>query len=132
MRDLRLLAVAGADHGLLHHIGRVFGDGKARLRRHQQGDAARLAELERRRRIGVDEGRLHRRLVRAVAFDHRDQPVMDGHQPLAERRALAGLDRAAGDVDQPVAVGLDQAPAGAAEPRIDAEDANLLGGPWPR
>ena len=28
------------------------------------------------------------------------------------------------DVDQPVAVDLDQAPAGAAEPRIDAENAN--------
>ncbi len=49
---------------------------------------------------------------------------MDHHQPLAERGALAGLDRTAGDVNQPVAVALDQAPAGAAEPRIDAEDAN--------
>ena len=49
---------------------------------------------------------------------------MDGDEPHAETGALAGLDRAAGDVDQPVAVALDQPPAGAAEARIDAEDAN--------
>ena len=37
---------------------------------------------------------------------------------------LVGLDRAAGDEREPVAVDLHHAPAGAAEPGIDAEDAN--------
>ena len=124
--DLRLLAVAGADDRLLHQIGRVFRDRQARLCRHQHGDAARLAKLERRRGVGVDEGAFHRRLVRLVLLDHCDQPVMDGHQPRPERGAVVGVERAAGDVDQPVALDVDHAPAGAAEPRIDAENANRL------
>ena len=49
---------------------------------------------------------------------------MDRDQPLTEVELVAGLDRTAGDIDQPVAVGFDQAPAGAAQARIDAENAN--------
>ena len=51
---------------------------------------------------------------------------MDRHQPRTEIGALAGLYRAAGNVNEPVAVALDQAPAGAAEARIDAENTNRL------
>src|SRR6266700_6126123 len=51
--DLRLLAVAGADDGLFHQIRGVFGDRQARDRRHQHGDAARLAELARRGGVRV-------------------------------------------------------------------------------
>ena len=118
--------MAGADHRLLHDVGRVFRHGEPGLGRHQHGDAARLAELERRRRVGVDEGRLDRRLVRPVALDHLGQPVVNDHQPRAEVGPLAGLQRAAGDVNQPVADAFHQAPAGAAEPGIDTEDANRL------
>ena len=59
--------------------------------------------------------------MRPVAFNDRDQPVVDHQQAAAEFGALAGFDRTAGDVNQPIAVALDQAPAGTAEPRIDAE-----------
>ncbi len=97
---------------------------KPGLRRHQHGDATRLPELERRARIGVDESVLDRGLLRRKLLDHFSQPGMNGDEPLAEFRAFVGLDRAAGDVDQPVAIGLDEAPAGAAKPGIDAEDAN--------
>jgi hypothetical protein len=51
---------------------------------------------------------------------------MDGHQTRAQRLALRRFQRAAGDVDQPIAIALDQPPAGAAEARIDAQDANRL------
>ena len=60
---LRLVAVAGADDAFLHQVRRVFGDRHAGSGRHHHGDAARLAELERRSRVLVDEGRLDRRLV---------------------------------------------------------------------
>ena len=122
--DLRLLGVARADDGLLHQVRRVFGHQHAGLRRHQQCDAARLTELQGRGRVAVDEGRLDRGLVRAEFVDDARQPVMDRHQPFGERELVAGLDRAAREVDQPVALAADQAPAGAAEARIDAEDAN--------
>src|SRR5581483_11943816 len=114
----------GADDGLLDQVRRVFGDLDAGARGHQHGNAARLAELERRDRIAVDEGRFHRRFMRRKFVDHAAEPVMDGDEPPAERHLLARLYRAAGNKDQPVALSLDQAPAGAAEPRIDAEDAN--------
>ena len=67
-------------------------------RRNQHGDAARLAELERRVGVLVDEGRLDRRLVGRELLDHLDEPVVDRDQPLGERDLVAGRDRAAGDV----------------------------------
>ena len=42
----------------------------------------------------------------------------------ATRRLVVGDERAAGEITEPVALDRDHAPAGAAEPRIDAEDAN--------
>src|SRR3974390_912927 len=76
--------------------------------------------------MGVDEGPLNRCLVWTVPVDYLAKPVVDDQQSAAEFRFLAGLDRAASDVDQPVAAGLDQAPASAAEPGIDSQDANRL------
>ena len=70
-------------------LGAYSATVKPASRRHQHGDAARLAELEGRRRIGVDEGLFHRRLVRRELLDHRDQPVMDRHQPRAESGACS-------------------------------------------
>src|SRR5690606_20321849 len=84
----------------------------------------RLAELERRAAVLVDEGCLHRRLFGAKLLDHAGEPVVDRHQPLSQRRLVAGRDRAAGDEDQPVAVNVDHAPAGAAKAGIDTENAN--------
>src|SRR5208282_136264 len=55
--DLRLVAVAGADDALLHQVRCVFGDRHAGARRYHHGNAARLAELERRVGILVHKGR---------------------------------------------------------------------------
>ena len=121
---LALVAVAGADDALLHQVRRIFGDRHAGSGRHHHGDAARLAELERRLGVLVDEGRLDRRLVRPEFFENAHQPVMDGEKPRGERVPIVGRHRAAADKAEPIAGNLDHAPAGAAEPRIDAENAN--------
>jgi len=47
--------VPGADHGFLHQIGGVFVDFYPGQRRHDQSDAARMAEFEGRLRIAVDK-----------------------------------------------------------------------------
>src|SRR4051794_19024438 len=49
---------------------------------------------------------------------------MDCEQPVRQRQIVGRLDRTATDEGQPVAKTLDHPPAGAAETRIDAEDAN--------
>ena len=68
--DLALVAMACADHGLLDGVGRIFGDDDARKRRHEQGDPARLAELERCRSVTVDESLLDRGLRRRKLREH--------------------------------------------------------------
>ena len=93
-------------------------------RRHQHGDAARLTELQRRGRVLVDEGRFDRRLAGMKLLDDANQTIVDRQQPNGERGLVFARDRAAADKRQPVAVNVDDAPAGAAEPRIDAQDAN--------
>ena len=93
---LRLVAVAGADDGLLDQVGRIFGDRHAALGRHQHGDAARLAELQRRGCVLVDEGRLDRGLVGPEVLDHAAQAVMDRQEAQRQRGAVVGRDRAAG------------------------------------
>src|SRR5262245_11605909 len=122
--DLALLAVAGAHDGLLHQVGRVFGNRQAGERRHQHGYAARLPELERRRCVLVDEGRLHRRLVRRVRFDHAAQAVVDSKEPPGELRPVVGRERAASKEAQAIAVDRYHPPAGAAQPGVDTEYAN--------
>ena len=126
MRICALLRVAGADDRLLHRVRRVFGDRQSGARRHQHGDAARLSELQRRRGIAIDEGRLDRRLVRRERIHHPLQLVMDGAEPLGERRACSGVIVPGGDERQPRTEALDDAPASAPKAGIDANDANRL------
>ena len=106
-------------------FGRVFGDRQAGNRRHQHRDAARLAELEGGGGVLVDEGRLDRRFVGRMLVDHALQTVVDGESSRTARSARSSV------ASEPQATKLrrlpsivDHAPAGAAEPRIDAEDAN--------
>ena len=74
--------------------------------------------------VAIDEGLLDRGLVRRVLRDHAAQAVVDRDQPHRQRRLVVGHHRAAGEKRESVAVDHDHAPAGAAEPGIDAEDAN--------
>ena len=121
---LHLVAVAGADDALLHHVGCVFGDRHASFGRHHHGDAARLAEFQRRLGVLVDEGRLDRCLVGAEFVEDAHQSVVNGEQPRRQVVPVVAGHRAAADESEPVAGNLDDAPTGAAEPGIDAENAN--------
>ena len=120
--------MAGAHDGFFHEIGRIFGHHDSGLRRGQQRDAAGLPELERRGSIAVDEGRLDGRFVRPELGNDPAQSQMNGHEAHRERCLVVGRKRAAGHVCQPVAVDLDNTPAGAAQPRIDAQNANRISG----
>ena len=128
-----LLGMADADNGLFHLVRRIFPDRKSCEGRHQERDAARLAKLQRRDRILVDEGRLDGRRVRSDGSTIASSPSW-----MATRRS--GSHRAAFSMSirtpqsmkfSRVAVDLDHAPAGAAEAGIDAEDANRVPGHHP-
>ena len=71
--------------------------------------------------------RLDRRLVGPERIDEAHELVMECREPLTQRRLVVRARRAAGDIDEAVAIDRDDAPAGAAEPRIDAENANRAG-----
>ena len=121
---LRLVAVTGADDAFLHQVRRIFGDRHAGPGRRHHGNAARLAELERRPGVLADEGHFDRRLVGAEFFKDSHQPVVDDEEPCRQRIAIVCRHRTAAEIAQPVTGNLDNAPAGTAEPRIDAENAN--------
>src|SRR6266480_1981345 len=57
---------------------------------------------------------------------------MDGEQPACQRQIVRRFHRAAADKNQPVALGLDDAPAGAAQARVDAENTDGLANRWRR
>ena len=58
--------------------------------------------------------------------EHGGEPFMDREQPARQRQIVRRLHRAAADEDQPVALGLDHAPAGAAQAGVDADDPDGL------
>ena len=97
------------------------------LGRHEERDAPRLAELQRRRGVAVDEGLLDRRLVGRVVANDRGEAAMKREKALGELAVERRVDGAGGDEGERVAARRDDAPAGAAEAGIDAEDANLSG-----
>ena len=129
-RDLVLVGVAGADHGLLHLVRRVFRHRDAEHRGRQHGDAARLAEFQRGDAVLVDKGLLDRGLRRPEVAEHGGKPLVDRQQPARQRQAVRRLHRAAADEDQPVALALDHAPAGAAQAGVDAENTDGMANRW--
>ena len=121
--NLRACAAALENTGIFEE---PFTGILARARRNEQRDAARLPQLQGRNRVAVHEGRLDGGLVRAEFLHDAREPVVDRDEAFGERGLAVGLDRAAGHIHQPVAGAADHAPAGAAEPRIDPENANRL------
>src|SRR5579871_2667123 len=118
---LFLLGPASADDSQLHGLGGVFGhrhtDQCGRQQRHSPG----VAQFQRRRAIAVDIGFLDRRLVRPMQRHQIGQGVMQHLQALWDAgRAVRG-DHPIGNVPQAVAIGLDDAPTGEAQSRIDSE-----------
>ena len=68
-----------------------------------------MAEFQRGLRIAVDEGLLHRRLVRTVRRDHSREALVQDAQPLGQVLSRLGMDCARGDIDEPGAVRFDDA-----------------------
>src|SRR5579884_405526 len=122
--DLWFLTVACPDNGLFHQIGCILRHGDSGFGRYQEGHPARLPELYRRGRVTIDESGFHGSLLRPIALDDGGKPVVDRDQPRPQRVTLARLQRTAGDRRESASLNLDQAPARAAEPRVDAENAN--------
>ena len=116
--DLFLGRMAGADHGLFHKVGGVFEHRQTGQGRHQHGNAAGLAQFQGRRRIGVDEGFLDRRLDRGHGADDLDQPVVKLHQTFGKAGLRIGGNNAVGDIAKPVAGVFDDAPSGVLQPRV--------------
>ena len=65
-----------------------------------------------------------RGLLRTVGANHFAQALQNGFQAVCQRLGRAGPDAAAGDIDQAAADLLDDAKAGDAQSRIDAQYAN--------
>ena len=120
--DLRLVGAAGADDRFLDQGRRIFADREAGAGGAHQSDSARVAQLERRLRVLVDEHFLDGSGRGGVLGKQRLELAREVGEPFRERGGGAGLELAVGEVGQAVAVGLDQPPAGRAEPGVEAED----------
>src|SRR5581483_11664525 len=97
---------------------------KPRLRGGQEHDPARLSQFQGRAGIRIHKSFLHRRLMRPVRRDHCSQARVQRGKACREALAFARLHRAASYISKPVALTVDDPPAGAAKPRIEPEDAD--------
>src|SRR6056297_1426573 len=119
--------MTGTDNRLLDQIWRIFGDLKALDCRGQQRHAAGLTKLQRGAWIIVDERFLNRRFARIEAANDAGQPIKYLAQSIGENFVGLGTHEARSDVRESYAVTFDDAPAGAAQARIYADDAGDVG-----
>ncbi len=124
--DLRLLGIAVADHRFLDQPRGIFADRDPGAGGDHDGHPARLAELERRLRVLVDEHFLDRGGVGPLLGQQRFERIGQCRKALGKRRGAVGLDLPVGDVAEAIALGRDQAPAGGSEARVEAEDFQSL------
>jgi hypothetical protein len=87
---------------------------------------SRLAELQRRAGVGGHEGLLDAGRIWPMVAGKLSDRLEDMAEPLGHRNVGRRLDHAMGDMHQPRAHLFDDAPAGMAEARIDAEDTNRV------
>src|SRR5205823_10094559 len=71
-----------------------------------------------------------RALHRAEFAEHGGEPFMDREQPVRQWQIVRRLHRTAADEDEPVALGLDHAPACAAQAGVDADNPDGLANRW--
>jgi len=120
--DLRLFRAAGPDHGLLDEGRGIFADFDPGAGGAHQRHAARLAELQSRLRVLVDEHFLDRGGGGGVVGDQRFELVGECRKAARKRRGCVSPDLAVGDMREAIAVSLDQPPAGGAEAGVEAEN----------
>lgn len=119
---LLLRCAPGANDRLFDQARRIFGDRQAATRTREQRDTARVGEFQRRLRVVVDEHLLDRRRGRRMINDHRRQDCVKMREPVGQRSLRVGLHMPVGDVADPAALDADNAPAGATQRGIEAED----------
>ena len=122
--DLALVAMAGADHRLLHRVRRIFGDRSPSSAGTSRAMPRAWPSFKRGRGVAIDESLLDGRLLRRKPRQHLLQTIEDLAKPGAQAFLVIGDDRAAGHEGEPHPVGVDHPPAGAPEPRVDADNAN--------
>jgi hypothetical protein len=120
--DLRLLGIAVADHRFLDQPRGIFADVDPGARGDHDDHAPRLAELQGRLRIGVDEDLLDRGAARTMLGEKRFELLPKRGKALRQGSGRIRFQLPIGDVLEAIAVSLDQSPAGGAETRIEAED----------
>ncbi len=86
--------------GLLDRVGRIFSDGQAELRGHQQRDPPRLPQFQRGDRILVDEGMLHRCRIGGMAAEHLGQLAVQAQEAVGQVTGIRMAD-AVRDMAQP-------------------------------
>ena len=120
--DLRFFGAADSDHRLLHQARGIFADLEAAPGSREQDHAPGLAELQARLRIVVEKHFFNGRRGGPMGLDHFAERQIQPKQAIGERLLGIGSDLAVGEMAQPVAFGPDQAPTGASEARIEADD----------
>ena len=105
--NLHLFGAAGADYGLLDQPRRIFADVETRPRCDHDDDPARLAQLQRRLRIGIDEYLLDSGGVGTVLGDQRVEALCEIGKALGKRGCSVAFQLSVGNVREPITLGFD-------------------------
>jgi hypothetical protein len=81
-----------------------------------------LSKLQRGDAVFIDKSLFDRGFRRLEIAEHGGETFVDCQQAARQRQTFGRFHRATADENQPVAVDLDHAPAGAAQARIDAKN----------
>lgn len=121
--NLRFPRMADANDGFLDPIGGILRDRQSRQRRCEQYDTARLAELQGRGWVFVDEGFLDSRFVRLVEREHFGQAFVQSSQPPGQWIGPRRTDSAVRDMGQSIARDINNPPARVLESGIKPDHA---------
>ena len=105
--DLRLLGIADPHDGFFHEPGGIFADVETGARRGHDHNPARLAELQGRLRVFVDEHFLNCGAVGPVVGDQRIELRREMRQALGQRLCTVGFQLAVGDMLEAISFGFD-------------------------
>src|SRR6185312_14565329 len=111
-------------------VWRIFRDRYAEHRGPEHGNPPCLAEFQRGDAVLVDKRLLDRGFRRPEIAEDCGEAFMDRQEAAGQRQVIRRLHRTAADEDEPVALGLDHAPAGTAQAGVDADDPDGLAYWW--
>jgi len=120
--DLRLFSASRPDDCFLDQGRRILADFHSCSRRAHEHDATCLPELEGRLGIAVHEDLLDGGRAWRMVGDERLEMARERREAGCERLTAVGLDLPVGDMDEPIALRLDETPASGAKAGIEAEN----------